>query len=115
MINQTNRQREDQVQHYNKLLDEARRTHKHVEDQITKIHYECRLDIDNERVKQTSIRECLNNGSDQQEEQVKWDESKLKEHCFASRRDEYIQRLNDQLQKCKRNEETLQVQIKNVV
>ena len=29
--------------------------------------------------------------------------------------DENIQRLNDQLKKCKRNEETLQVQIKNVV
>ena len=81
----------------------------------TKVHYECRLDIDNERVKQTSIRERLNNGSDQQEEQVKWDESKLKEHYFASRCDEYIQRLNDRLEKCKRNEETLQVQIKNVV
>ena len=73
------------------------------------------MDIDNERVKQTSIKERLNQGSDHQQEQVHWDESKLREHCFASRRDEYTKHLNEELQKCKKNEETLQIQIKNVV
>ena len=37
MISQTNRQREDQVRHYNKLLDEARRKQKDLEDRIIKI------------------------------------------------------------------------------
>ena len=105
MIQQTNRQREDQVKHYGKLLDEARKRHKHVEDQMTKIHYDSRLDIDSERVKQTSIKERLkSNNADIQKEQVLWDESKLKEVCYHARRDDYLSDLKHQLANCVKNE-----------
>ena len=116
MIQQTNRPREDQVKHYGKLLDEARKRHKNVEDQMTKIQYDCRLDIDSERVKQTSIKERLKyNNADIQKEQVLWDESKLKEVCYHARRDDYIGDLKNQLANCVKNEETLQAQIKNLI
>ena len=101
MVVQCNKECEDSVKNYTKLMDEARHRFKQTSQDLTRFMNESRADIDAERCKQ-------------QDNAILYNESLAREDCTLARKTDFILTIQTIQQNCQTNEDELKQRIKNV-
>ena len=86
MVGQCNKEREDSVKNYTKLMDEARHRFKQASNDLTRFMNESRADIDAERCKQRSFCKKIDAGIFPQDNAILYNESIAREECALDRK-----------------------------
>ena len=101
MVAQCNKEREDSVKNYIKLMDEARHRSKQASNDLTRFENESRADIDAERCKQRALQNKINAGIFPQDNSILFKESIAREDCALARKDDFILAIQTIQQNCK--------------
>ena len=114
MVAQCNKEREDSVKNYIKLMDEARHRSKQATNDLTRFENESRADIDAERCKQQSLVKKIDAGIFPNENAILHHESTQREYCALARKHDFVLTIQAIQQSCKTSEDELRQRIKNV-
>ena len=114
MVAQCNKEREDSVKNYIKLLDETRHRSKQSSHDLARFETESRADIDAERCKQQALKNKIDSGIFPLDNTILHNESKQREFCALARKDDFVLYIQAVQQSCKLSETELRQRIKNV-